>query len=105
MKNALAELSKLRKERHELKTDPIAALGLKVGGAGGASFGQDSAKKLERMKNTLSEIEQVREAHPSIYDLSTLDAQQLAHSMVNAVAVADVSALCGSQVSDDNIFH
>ncbi|KAH8407593.1 hypothetical protein KR222_007885 [Zaprionus bogoriensis] len=57
MKNALAELSKLRKERHELKTDPIAALGLKVGAAGPV-YGQDSAKKLERMKNTLSEIEQ-----------------------------------------------
>ncbi|KRF80514.1 protein FAM13A isoform X2 [Drosophila virilis] len=66
MKNALAELSKLRKERHELKTDPIAALGLKVGasgcgvgvGSGIAASGQEAAKKLERMKNTLSEIEQ-----------------------------------------------
>ncbi|XP_023168239.2 protein FAM13A isoform X2 [Drosophila hydei] len=62
MKNALAELSKLRKERHELKTDPISALGLKVGasgcGAGYAASGQEAAKKLERMKHTLSEIEQ-----------------------------------------------
>ncbi|XP_034108370.1 protein FAM13A isoform X1 [Drosophila albomicans] len=64
MKNALAELSKLRKERHELKTDPIAALGLKVGanvggqGSGIAASHQDAAKKLERMKNTLCEIEQ-----------------------------------------------
>ncbi|KAH8309613.1 hypothetical protein KR059_012319 [Drosophila kikkawai] len=60
MKNALAELSKLRKERHELKTDPIAALGLKVGsgGVGGSIAGQEVAKKLERMKATLAEIEQ-----------------------------------------------
>ncbi|KAH8358056.1 hypothetical protein KR084_001291 [Drosophila pseudotakahashii] len=60
MKNALAELSKLRKERHELKTDPIAALGLKVGsgGVGGGIGGQEVAKKLERMKATLAEIEQ-----------------------------------------------
>ncbi|KMY94658.1 protein FAM13A isoform X1 [Drosophila simulans] len=59
MKNALAELSKLRKERHELKTDPIAALGLKVGSGGGAGIGgQEVAKKLERMKATLAEIEQ-----------------------------------------------
>ncbi|XP_016976113.1 protein FAM13A isoform X2 [Drosophila rhopaloa] len=60
MKNALAELSKLRKERHELKTDPIAALGLKVGsggGGGGVIGGQEVAKKLERMKATLAEIE------------------------------------------------
>lgn len=62
MKNALAELSKLRKERHELKTDPIAALGLKVGSGGGAGIGgQEVAKKLERMKATLAEIEQVIE--------------------------------------------
>ncbi|XP_017094247.2 protein FAM13A isoform X1 [Drosophila bipectinata] len=59
MKNALAELSKLRKERHELKTDPIAALGLKLGsGSGGGVAGQEVAKKLERMKATLAEIEQ-----------------------------------------------
>ncbi|KAH8277689.1 hypothetical protein KR018_003709 [Drosophila ironensis] len=61
MKNALAELSKLRKERHELKTDPIAALGLKLGsgsGSGGTVGGQEVAKKLERMKATLTEIEQ-----------------------------------------------
>ncbi|XP_022226950.2 protein FAM13A isoform X2 [Drosophila obscura] len=62
MKNVLAELSKLRKERHELKTDPIAALGLKLGVGGGAGAGgsgcQEVAKKLERMKATLAEIEQ-----------------------------------------------
>ncbi|KAH8401244.1 hypothetical protein KR009_004026 [Drosophila setifemur] len=62
LKNALAELSKLRKERHELKTDPIAALGLKVGsgsgGGGGVAGGQEVAKKLERMKASLAEIEQ-----------------------------------------------
>ncbi|ALC40552.1 CG6424 [Drosophila busckii] len=61
MKNALAELSKLRKERHELKTDPIAALGLKLGtgsGVGIASGGLEATKKLERMKNTLAEIAQ-----------------------------------------------
>ncbi|XP_017148919.2 protein FAM13A isoform X2 [Drosophila miranda] len=60
VKNALAELSKLRKERLELKTDPIAALSLKLGGGGGAggSGCQEAAKKLERMKATLAEIEQ-----------------------------------------------
>jgi len=71
MKNALAELSKLRKERHELKTDPIAALGLKVGSGGGGGVGgiggQEVAKKLERMKATLAEIEQVIEISLWVY--------------------------------------
>lgn len=53
MKNILSELSKLRKERHELKTDPMTALGLKVNG------GMDAEQKLQKMKGTLTEIEQV----------------------------------------------
>ncbi|XP_037942483.1 uncharacterized protein LOC119675359 isoform X1 [Teleopsis dalmanni] len=53
MKNILAELSKLRKERQELKNDAAScALGLKVSG------GMDATKKLEKMKLTLQEIEQ-----------------------------------------------
>ncbi|XP_055917624.1 protein FAM13A isoform X2 [Eupeodes corollae] len=52
IKNILAEISKLKKEKHELKSDPMAALGLKVSG------GMDAEKKLEKIQLTLNEIEQ-----------------------------------------------
>uniref|UniRef100_A0A1B0G3Q1 FAM13A-like domain-containing protein n=1 Tax=Glossina morsitans morsitans TaxID=37546 RepID=A0A1B0G3Q1_GLOMM len=57
MKNILSELSKLRKERHELKDDPMAALGLKS-----QSNSQEAQQKLEKMKVTLREIEQTLNA-------------------------------------------
>ncbi|XP_055840145.1 protein FAM13A isoform X2 [Episyrphus balteatus] len=52
IKNILGEISKLKKEKHELKSDPMAALGLKVSG------GMDAEKKLEKIQSTLNEIEQ-----------------------------------------------
>ncbi|XP_073813704.1 uncharacterized protein isoform X2 [Musca autumnalis] len=73
MKHILSELSKLRKERHELKTDPMSALGLKVSG------GMDAAEKLQKMKVTLMEIEQSlaekRKDHnrPEVLDELTAD--------------------------------
>uniref|UniRef100_A0A1A9W0Y3 FAM13A-like domain-containing protein n=1 Tax=Glossina brevipalpis TaxID=37001 RepID=A0A1A9W0Y3_9MUSC len=57
MKNILSELSKLRKERHELKDDPMAALGLKS-----QNNSQEAQLRLEKMKITLREIEQTLNA-------------------------------------------
>lgn len=54
MKNLVSELGKLRKERHELKTDPLSVLGLK-----NRTSMQEIQQKLERMRSTLREIEQV----------------------------------------------
>uniref|UniRef100_T1PLG9 FAM13A-like domain-containing protein n=2 Tax=Musca domestica TaxID=7370 RepID=T1PLG9_MUSDO len=75
MKNILSELSKLRKERHELKTDPMSALGLKVSG------GMDAEQKLQKMKVTLREIEQSlaekRKDHNRPEILEELTADQL----------------------------
>ncbi|XP_055387122.1 TPR-containing protein DDB_G0280363 isoform X2 [Condylostylus longicornis] len=51
IKAALAEINKLRKEKQELKSDPMAALGLKVSG------GLDANQKLDKMKETLDEIQ------------------------------------------------
>lgn len=51
IKNVLAEISKLRKEKHDLKLDPMMTMGVKISG------GMDAEKKVAKMKETLKEIE------------------------------------------------
>lgn len=51
MKNAIAEINKLRKEKQALKTDPMATLGYKTSQTGG--------NKVAKMRDTLLEIERV----------------------------------------------
>lgn len=52
MKNAVAEIHKLRKEKQSIKTDPMAVLGYKTSQSGG--------NKVTKMRDTLLEIERVR---------------------------------------------
>lgn len=51
MKNAIAEINKLRKEKQSLKSDPMAQLGYKTSQLGG--------NKVAKMRETLLEIERV----------------------------------------------
>lgn len=53
MKNAMAEIHKLRKEKQALKTDPMAAMGYKTLQSGGDS-------KVHKMRTTIAEVEKVR---------------------------------------------
>lgn len=55
MKYAISEMHKLRKEKQQLKTDPAAAMGL-------SSTAQQGGNKVQKMKETLAEIEKVKQA-------------------------------------------
>lgn len=52
MKNAIAEINKLRKEKQNLKADPMATLGY--------ATSQNGGNKVAKMRDTLLEIEKVR---------------------------------------------
>lgn len=52
MKNAMAEIHKLRKEKQALKADPMIALGLKT-------ISADDEQKLMQMRETIADIEKV----------------------------------------------
>lgn len=56
MKNAIAEINKLRKEKQSIKADPIAALGYKTS--------QNGGNKVAKMRDTLLEIEKVSINYP-----------------------------------------
>lgn len=53
IKNVLAEIHKLRKEKQQLKSDPMAAMGFRVVNAG-------SASRLVKIEDTVVEIEKVK---------------------------------------------
>lgn len=64
VKNALAEIHKLRKEKQILKADPMNAMGYKTAQT-------DGENKVQKMKETIAEIEKVRTRIPfSLFSLS-----------------------------------
>lgn len=53
MKNAVAEIHKLRKEKQQIKSNSVSGTGLKVA--------QSTDKKTDKLKDVLVEIEKVNE--------------------------------------------